>query len=225
MSVIYLNQLELPKVLAAHEKHLPKAIAQGIRLAAHRSRTLLMRKSPVDQAQYKNSWRVKENGGSAGPSLVNDSPIAGVIELGARPHGVSKEGQAAIHAWVMRKLVSKSGKLKGPDRKGPKAPKAVKYGPAAPMAYGPKKSMMGGSAAIQAALGKARAQDAAMRRAKNLKDADKEAWGIVFLICRKLAKHGQQGLFIVRDSMEEMTKFLRLEVSREVAKALSKKGY
>lgn len=39
-----------------------------------------------------------------GSTVINDAPHAGIIELGARPHPVSKEGVLAIAAWVRRKL-------------------------------------------------------------------------------------------------------------------------
>lgn len=57
---------------------------------------------------FKAAW--KDNAEqSKGParagmvaSVTNDAPYAGVIERGARPHGVSEEGQRAIYEWVRR---------------------------------------------------------------------------------------------------------------------------
>ncbi len=211
MSVIYLTAAELPRVLAAHEKTLPKAIQAGIRLAAERGRTHLMRQSPVDLGQYKNSWRVKETG--AGPTIINDSPHAGIIELGARPHKVSREGIEALTAWVLRKLTTSSGKLKGKAKYGPTYKKPSKYGPSKPSVFGPSK---GQSKASQA---KAKAA-----RIKNLADAQKAARGIAFAIAKKLEKEGQKGHFIVDKSMPQLSKFLAAEVARQVAKALNGKG-
>lgn len=102
--VIRLTPEQLSKTLRSHEKTLPKAIADGITKSAHRSRTVLVRKSPVDLGQYKNSWRVTGTG--AASAIVNDAPHAGIIEKGARPHGVNRAGIEALTAWALRKLVS-----------------------------------------------------------------------------------------------------------------------
>ncbi len=107
-TVIHLTPAELPKVLASHEKKMPEAIRAGIRLAAERGRTLLVRASPVDLGQFKTAWRVRE--GIHGPEIVNDAPHAGIIELGARPHAVSREGMIAIAAWAKRKILQ-SGRM------------------------------------------------------------------------------------------------------------------
>lgn len=80
------------------------AIQRGMRHAAERGRTYLVSKTaggPVDQGLLKNSWTVRET--AAGDWLVvNMTPYAGVVERGARPHGVSKEGVQAIYQWVLR---------------------------------------------------------------------------------------------------------------------------
>lgn len=71
-----------------------------MKLAAHRGRTLLVRKSPVDRGNFKNAWRVRTIAGGA--EIQNDAPYAGIIELGARPHPVSREGIEALTGWARR---------------------------------------------------------------------------------------------------------------------------
>mgnify|MGYP007070989117 CR=1 FL=1 len=63
---------------------------------------------------FKNAWRVRIRNGTV--QLENDDPIAGVIERGARPHAVSREGVEAIREWVRRKAIqfttSAAGKVR-----------------------------------------------------------------------------------------------------------------
>lgn len=116
VSVVHLRPEDLPAVLRGHQKKLPKAVESGLNLAAQRARTLLVRASPVDQGLYKNSWRIRKQGG-AGPVLYNDSPIAGIIELGARPHGVDKAGIDALTEWAKRKLTIELKQItRGPNK-------------------------------------------------------------------------------------------------------------
>lgn len=84
----------------------------------------MVRITPVDQGQLKNSWRVRASrgtgigGGNLVATLSNDAPHAGIVEGGARPHPVSNEGIAAIHAWVWRNrkdfgFTTRSGRAQG----------------------------------------------------------------------------------------------------------------
>jgi len=94
---------QLPAILRGHARRLPRAVHDGLVMAAQRGRALLVSKSPVDTGVYKNAWRVRHHVGG-GAELYNDAPHAGIIEAGARPHGVNAAGIAAITAWAMRKL-------------------------------------------------------------------------------------------------------------------------
>lgn len=192
MSVISISALELPKLLAAHERKMPDAIRAGIRIAAERGRALLVRESPVDQGQYKNSWRVRDGGN--GPEIVNDAPHAGIIEMGARPHGVNRAGIEALTAWALRKLMT--GELT--SRKSPPVPQR-QY-----------KNQYG----TWAARGK-RSKTPAL---------EKEARGIAFAIAAKLKKYGQKGLYIVDRNIPKLSKILAAEVARALKKALDSKG-
>lgn len=99
---------QLSKVLANHAKKLPIAFQKGSLKAAHRTRAFLVRNSPVDTGTFKNSWVVVGNGNgvNGGSRVHNFSPIAGIIELGARPHKVNRAGIEALTLWARRKILT-----------------------------------------------------------------------------------------------------------------------
>lgn len=96
------------------------AIVRGVHRGAHRGLVVMMKRTPVDQSQLKQSWRVNKAFPSSAAvmqlaALVNDAAHAGIVEGGARPHKVSPEGWAAIYQWVYRHrrffgFVTKSGR-------------------------------------------------------------------------------------------------------------------
>ncbi len=83
-----------------------KAMREGAYISAHRTVSDLKQKSPVYDGTFKNAWTPGQSpsSGSVMARVSNSSPIAGVIEEGARPHGVSQEGREAIREWV-RKVI------------------------------------------------------------------------------------------------------------------------
>jgi hypothetical protein len=105
VSTITLTPAQLTRRLREDARGAPGALARGINLSMQRGRARLVHESPVDTGQYKNSWRVVKAGlTGTGGQLRNDSPMAGVIEMGARPHNVSREGVEALTLWVRRQL-------------------------------------------------------------------------------------------------------------------------
>lgn len=90
----------LPAALKRRAKATPDVLRKGLYLAAQRGRTLLVRRSPVDRGNYKNAWQVHKRPGGA--EIENSAPYAGIIELGARAHPVSREGRESILGWVRR---------------------------------------------------------------------------------------------------------------------------
>jgi hypothetical protein len=68
-------------------------------------------KGITDLGQYKNSFEVGRGGPGVPATLTNISTIAGVIELGARPHPVSEAGVQSIREWVCRKMLQISADL------------------------------------------------------------------------------------------------------------------
>lgn len=104
MTTYVIRPEHLPGILRAHEKRFPAAVRKGALRAAHRGRTHLVSVSPVDQGAFKSAWRVARDA-EGYPMITNDAPYAGVIERGARPHPVSREGIENIKEWVKRKVL------------------------------------------------------------------------------------------------------------------------
>ena len=101
---IKIKPSELGKELRARAKKMPDVIRKGSYMAAQRGRSLLVRRTPVDRGLLKASWRAKRGSGKELATIENDAPYAGIVEFGARPHPVSREGQAAIALWAKRKF-------------------------------------------------------------------------------------------------------------------------
>jgi len=114
MTTIRIRPEELPHLMRKHRERVPAAIAKGIRLSAERTRSHLVQISPVDLGQFKNAWQVSGRGSLV--EVSNSAPHAGIIERGARPHKVSREGFEAIKGWVKRKILR--GAVAGARRVG-----------------------------------------------------------------------------------------------------------
>lgn len=109
-TVITIRPGEIPRAIVHTQATIMKRARLACRAAALRLKGHLMRRTDelgiTDMAIYKNSFRVvrAKGGGSA---VINEAPHAGIVELGARPHKVSKAGVEAIAGWVRRKLRKK----------------------------------------------------------------------------------------------------------------------
>lgn len=86
-----------------------RAVLRGAGKSALQGKRHLVPKTKVDRGDLRRSWRViRRKGLKRGPveleaaQLVNDAPHAGIVEGGARPHSVSREGVEAITNWVIR---------------------------------------------------------------------------------------------------------------------------
>lgn len=92
--------------LKARQRKTTEMLSRGIRRSVMRSVTLLQRITPVDRGMMKNAWRSRggapSKSGVAQFEIVNDAPYAGIVERGARPHNVNREGIEAITLWVTR---------------------------------------------------------------------------------------------------------------------------
>ena len=97
---------ELGKALIADGARRKGALQKAAIAAARKFRTLLVQRTDelkiTDTGALKNSWRAERT--EDGAVVFSDCPYAGIVELGARPHPVSVEGQEAIARWAMRKL-------------------------------------------------------------------------------------------------------------------------
>lgn len=88
------NQLKSAKHVATH-----RAAVRTANLV----RSLYDSRGITDQGLLKKATRaIKLANGSS--SVIVDANHAGIIELGCRPHPVSRAGRLAIKGWAMRKL-------------------------------------------------------------------------------------------------------------------------
>jgi hypothetical protein len=102
VNAIKISAADLPKALRRKGEAIKGAIPKAARAASLRLKTYLANQSDklgiTYQGTYKNGFRATDRG------VVNDAPHAGIVEEGARPHKVSKEGREAIKRWCMIKL-------------------------------------------------------------------------------------------------------------------------
>lgn len=119
MTVINMGHGQIGPELIARAKKTPGVINKAMKRSAMKARTKLARKTPKDLGQAKAGWKVSSLIKGTSRSRIdvyNDAPHVGVIELGARPHGVNLEGRIAIYEWVLRNIPREE--LIGPRRKG-----------------------------------------------------------------------------------------------------------
>ena len=106
MPTIAIRPDQLADALKGEAERVRSAIPMASYAAANRLAAYLAeeidRRGITDRGILKNSIRVERTPDGATANI--DAPHAGVIELGARPHGVSPEGRQAIAEWCMRKL-------------------------------------------------------------------------------------------------------------------------
>jgi hypothetical protein len=205
--VVKVTPGRLGAFLKANALRQHKAFEQGVKTAKLRGVALLKQRTPVDTGVMKSAWASTKFG------IENDAPYAGIIERGARPHKVSREGREAIRKWVLRKgfvqhEVGPGGRRvgPGPGRQGP-AQFIPKAGPAQMKPVSAKVYEQG---------------KAGMMGHGELSDAVDM---IVYKICSKLRKHGYKGKFFVEASLGELTAFLDEEIGEAMAKAIAGRDY
>lgn len=200
MPSVRITPAQLPKRLERKHADLLRAIARGALAGAHRGRTFIVRKTPVDQGQLKASWKVMPGAAAlyAGTSkgalyagkdslrlaeLRNTAPHAGIVELGARPHKTSAEGWLAIYDWVVRHrvelgLVTKTGKARRVRK---------------------------GTVAVNAKL------------PDGGKGLDPEIASITWAIVLKLERKGQEPTYFVKSSLDALLLIVETEVQRALS--------
>jgi hypothetical protein len=109
---------QLPEELRKREAALKAAIARGIRNGVRRNRAMLVMRTPKDNGLLKASWHDSASRGGRQEGVVaevwNDAPYAGIVEEGARPHGVSAAGRLALYEWAHRHFpAAEDAELKG----------------------------------------------------------------------------------------------------------------
>lgn len=93
----------MPKEIRRLDKSLKAATMLGLRNGARAAVAILVTRTPKDTGQLKASW--KTTGSRRGKNtheVYNTAPHAGIVEEGARPHTVSREGRQALREWVDR---------------------------------------------------------------------------------------------------------------------------
>ena len=118
---IVITFADLRRTLERHIYSLTReAPLLGATIGARKARALLVKRSPTDLGQLRASWRVRpgrlQGNAIQMPSIENDAPHAGIVELGARPHGVNLEGRIALYEWVRRHFRFTVGKSKRMQR-------------------------------------------------------------------------------------------------------------
>ncbi len=99
-----------------------RASWQGAIRGAFLAKKHLVTLSPTDRGDLRRSWSVKKRKvpgrvkGGRPAILINDAPHAGIIEGGARPHKVGREGVESIAGWVARKRRRAKGKKRSAHR-------------------------------------------------------------------------------------------------------------
>lgn len=192
-NIIRVEPGRLGQVLRSDATNLKGVLRRGVRRGAQKTRTRLVRTSPVDRGILKNGWEVQALGvggglamGDVGVELVNTVPYAGIMERGSRPFKMPRwviEGPLA--AWVKRKILGTTGmskRLRYKKSQHPIAPSQIQ---------GP----------IQAQW-----------------HVDDEAIRIAYAIARKFAKVGIKGRFWVRKNLPQATDEAVREIMREIQK-------
>lgn len=102
MTATRIDIMDAPLVIKRHDAMMMKLVDKAARAAAMKLKTyLVMRVDELgitDRGLYKNGLVV------IGTSVHAEAPHSGVVELGARPHPVSREGIENIAGWARRKL-------------------------------------------------------------------------------------------------------------------------
>ena len=179
-----LNMKQLAKMFKKLPEQVRKDVDTGIKLAAQRGRNHLSKKTPVDQGQARVGWR------TTATTIYNNAPHIGILEKGARPHKVSREGIEALTRWAMRVLSVKGKPRKKGDKAGKKTPKKLKK----------------------------KAGKKTPRKRKGLQES--EARAVAFAIAKKLEKEGQPGKFFVHKSMRQIRRFLEIEITAQLGKSV-----
>lgn len=106
MPVIRADQID--DVIRRTNSAVFRAIVAGAKRGALKGERHIVPRTKVDRGDLRRSWRVIRRSVTRGSreseaaQLINDAPHAGIIEGGARPHAVSREGVESIKGWVRR---------------------------------------------------------------------------------------------------------------------------
>jgi len=210
MSTVRVNLKQLGASLLKHEGIRQEAMRRGMAAGADRGVALLVRKSKsvVYLGEFQNSWHVPMRRDRNTVTVRNDAPHAGIIEAGARAHGVNGAGRLALREWVLR-VIAPSPQI-GPltaDRAGQYAfqNKAARRNALRGLRFGFDPATGGVKAGK-----KARA---------NIDAVIAAADAIVMSICRNIKANGVKPHWIVKGNLDTLAAYSRAEVAREIRQA------
>lgn len=122
---------DLGRALKREAAFVRSAMERGTMAAARRFRAHMAeatdKRGITDRGILKNSWTAAKLG-TSGAQVYSDVPYAGIIELGARPHKVSRAGIEAIAGWVKRKMMAPKGPIHERIGKGGKVTRRMPRG-------------------------------------------------------------------------------------------------
>ncbi len=91
-----------------------KTVRKAVHNTAEVARNILSRSAPVGWGELKASLRLqKQTSKTELAQVTADAPYAGIIERGARPHPVSKDGRDLIARWAKKKFSVTDSEAKG----------------------------------------------------------------------------------------------------------------
>ena len=201
---------DLVNAVKREGRKMEKVMSLGAMAAARRFATFLADVYDQEGITYmgvtKNSVKARKDGKSARVDI--DSPVAGIIELGARPHPVSREGVEAIARWVTLKLHAVQGPTKKiydhlagkykitKPRDNRTYVKVLRQGPVRQQVEGP--------------TGKVKLTKPGSYNA----GYTEEALGIAYAIAQKIKVNGQAPKYVVRRHLSYAGQFYAEEVER-----------
>lgn len=105
MATFQLDMRQFARDLERRVKEIPKEIKKGVVEGARKGKRTLQAANPRDTSKMADDWSVDvDEGEKIAVTIKNDAPYAGIVEVGARPHGVNAEGLESIRQWAIRKL-------------------------------------------------------------------------------------------------------------------------
>jgi hypothetical protein len=203
---VLIDMKRLPEALRRDEEAVRAGIVRGVNAGLERGRAIMVKATPVDQGQLRASWHVMRRvngarglntmGTASVGELRNDAPHAGIVELGARPHGLSPAGWAALYEWVRRHPELWAGSVL--NRKGT-------------LVSGPAKRDR-------------RARTAARGPLRPYHGPDPVIESITNAIAMKLRREGQKPTYFIRQNLYRVGDAVANEIKREIDLLAEKAG-
>ncbi len=104
MAKVKVKPENLGRVLQDTLRLVKRSVVKGVQAGAVSGERLLVSRTPTDRGELRRGWRTRPGGPKVPAVLHNDAPHAGIVEGGARPHPVSREGVESIMGWVRRNI-------------------------------------------------------------------------------------------------------------------------